>query len=561
MNERKKRSLKLYDSNFILREAASLSASLNSGYCSRIQKGGKDGAESFKGIVLSSLGEYSFLLGFLTGSDSLELENSFSEPEFLDKLNSFRYSGRKKIPPKKNGDALSYVIKEIFKNSLLYLKNGKYNYEGALNIEAKIISLRAPGLKEGQIAELESLLINSKELWKPKGEKEIFDSGTRFGASFDSIWEGRKFSDAKSAFGAAVKSFVYGYRVLEYISDDDIINLYDRLKNSFDGEETIYGLLSAIHREAAFRYGHGRLSDSEYSVLEKFQEYDAVKAQIENAAFSVAEAFLLKKTDFIDEILTILSRNADNLRALGWSGSEAFRFLSGVLVKSDRVNSDSGAASLFKSINDHISKEPDRRFRNRYSDLDSFSVKDLGQKYSELFLTAANLIKGVEERAFLENSVVGRLAQNYRPSGRAASVAEARALEKGAEKIKAYLGEINFVKIFYPKCPNKIHTLNFKKQLARAKYKDPESYLDSVLKILLHKATSVQLNRFFDVVRENPSGKAAARLEILLAKQIRNRTTVSRMLYSFFSGRRDEFKSLKLMLDSLEDRHSKAEKA
>src|SRR5262249_32764108 len=126
-----------------------------------------------------------------------------------------------------------------------------------------------------------------------------------------------KVHDAEDATQQIEDFFVNTHDILQHLSDEKLITLYDRLKNFEPQTPPLLSMLHKIHHEAQFRYSYNRLSDSGYELLKRFQSYDAISHQIENSEFSIVETFLLRRANFEHEALMLIAKHAENLKAVG----------------------------------------------------------------------------------------------------------------------------------------------------------------------------------------------------------------------------------------------------
>jgi hypothetical protein len=102
------------------------------------------------------------------------------------------------------------------------------------------------------------------------------------------------------------------------------------------------------------------------------------------------------------------------------------------------------------------------------------------------------------------------------------------------------LKAIDFVALFDPANINKIDSLNFKVEIGKLEVKNTEEYINCVINLIARKSSASQLEELYRPMIGGNLSKVELLLKQAISKQIRQRTTLSKRLFSILTGKKDE---------------------
>lgn len=355
--------------------------------------------------------------------------------------------------------------------------------------------------------------------------------------------------DPDQSFEQLANIFTDTHLALQNLTNERLIDLYDRLKNFEPQTVVLNNLLQKLHREAQFRYGFNRLSDSGYELLKRFQSYDAIAHQIEIAEFAISESYLLKKNTFLQEMVNTISKHVDNIKAVGAAKDLSVKSVMTMLKQqlAHSHSSEQSPTTTLSLITDKLAAGIDSHIYKRYAELDKFATNSLKTKYENLFHDLKQLLEGDVARShnFLQQSIVRKLAQDYHVSNLTGSYSKLKTIAAERATIAKMLHEINFVETFNKNYPNSISSLNLKKNIKDSNPQTIADYVQSIIHALVIRSSAAQLESLSKSIQGNSEVQNILKQEI--TKYTLARTSIVKMFYSMVTGRKQEFNKLKII--------------
>lgn len=454
-------------------------------------------------------------------------------------------------------EIITELVTKIARKCQLLFADYANNQTITHKLQALALTFHMPKLSAKQQIQLAEKLLLVKELW------QVSDFGLCPSDNFklllhtdpSTVLQDFKFASEEEVFEQFVTFLILEHQALHELSDNRLVELYDRLKNIDPHNSFIFNLLQQIHLEAQFRYNHNRLSDSGYELLKRFQSYDTIIHQIENSEFTIAEAFLLKRNNFIHETIRAIAKHIDNIKAIG---TEALEKLHNILYK---INAELPKAkhhynidiAILPSIQAKLAESLGSQILKRYSDLDKFTTAALDYKYTTLFDNINQLLENNVDTIFLKNVLIRKLAQDYYLNIRPNSVHKLRSMIKERELIAKQLEEIEFLEILNPENGNSTAGLNFRKLVPNNKNKTATEYVSSIIQALVAGCTAAQLETLYKSLLTEELSQTKATLKQEIIYQVQQRTTIPKLIYAVFVGRKQEFDKLRAIKNNLNE--------
>jgi hypothetical protein len=450
-------------------------------------------------------------------------------------------------------EVIKDLLKNIVQNCRALFAEQAHN-DGAidrLQISAIVFNLFNVQYKD-QIQLFDKLLL-VKELWETdKGKYSELNNNFKvfFHSNIAQILANFHSLNKEEIFDKIITMFVDDHSILESLNNEQLTKLYDRLKNIESNNLVIDNLLHKLHHEAQFRYSHNRAQDSGYELLKRFQNYDAMLQRIEDASFFIAESFLVRNNIFIPEMITLISKHIDNIKVLGYAkNSDITDTLNKLKYEAsiyNRNHEHNEALLMFSAIESKLDTNLDSHVLKRYSDFSNFIISSLRAKYVALFQRIKNLIhKEIGYTEFLEQTIARKFAKDYYISSLSNSVDKLKLMIKERYEIYEQLSEIDFVEIFSPEHLNKISSLNFRRQLAKIEIKSQSDYIHAITRILVANLTASQLEAVYRPLIKSNLTKMQTIIKQELSRQIKQRTSITKIILSIFKGGAQEINKLK----------------
>ena len=452
-------------------------------------------------------------------------------------------------------DLLSEQLYKILQKIQLFFSSQSQNKNSLEFIHALSIVYKIGSISLQEQIILTNLLIFAKELWyteyKIANFKEVNILSRFYLAPTQILQINADDLDAEAIFNVIIQKLTSTENsVLTHLPDEHILSLYDRLKNH-EESVTVFELLKKIHKEAWFRYSYNKLDDTKYQLLSRFQNFDAISHQIENLSFNVLEAYLFKKPNFTKEILVSIAKHSHNIKALSINKNKnLIKTLNHIdkKLKNQSKGAD-GSVAMLSNVKISLNKPLPSKVKKHYSELDKFHNTTLQKKYSDLFLNIVSIFEDRESsKEFLQNILTYRLASDYHLPRLSNSINKLRSQALDRKKVVYLLSELNFLTIFSPGNFNNITSFDFRKSEKIIALISPVEYVKSLIDSICLNINAFQLETLYKSVAYNIKLTTAQVLLIDSIKiQIKQRMTVSKLLYSIVSGKKKEYNKLKLL--------------
>ncbi|MBY0533376.1 MAG: hypothetical protein K2P31_00230 [Rickettsiaceae bacterium] len=490
---------------------------------------------------------------------SLFEANNFSKSEIAQYLSeikeiifSIKTHAQGENLERKEVDIVSQLVYKITHNAQVLFAEQSHNQLAKDTILASAIVYQIKSLDSDNQNKLLDRLLLIKEIWNienaEEGEKETIKY--KFYQNLASFIDTNFIDNIEAAFDQIISFFVIKSSVLEQLTDLQLIHLYDRLKNSEQINKLSPQLLDTIHTESQYRYSYNRLGDSGYELLSRFQNLDALTHQIEGFEFATVELHLLHNTNFLSQYLQLLLKQADNIRAFGLAKNDN---LLAIIKKIDTkirhlsVQEQQTIKSALTSFRGKLGNALEGHIQKRFVELDKYTINSLTTKYRLLLENMLHLFEDdALGRKFLREGFVTKLASSFYFPNLSNSVDKIRKMAEDKKEVRAQLLELNLSDIFlHPGVLNKITSLDFKKVALNPEIKSPSDFVHALVKHIISVCSAFQLEILYKPLL---GLEDLTPLQIYLreevAKEVRQRTSVAKMMYSIVSGRKKEYDRL-----------------
>ena len=490
---------------------------------------------------------------------SLFEANNFSKSEIAQYLSeikeiifSIKTHAQGENLERKEVDIVSQLVYKITHNAQVLFAEQSHNQLAKDTILASAIVYQIKSLDSDNQNKLLDRLLLIKEIWNienaEEGEKETIKY--KFYQNLASFIDTNFIDNIESAFNQIISFFVIKSSVLEQLTDLQLIHLYDRLKNSEQINKLSPQLLDTIHTESQYRYSYNRLDDSGYELLSRFQNLDALTHQIEGFEFATVELHLLHNTNFLSQYLQLLLKQVDNIRAFGLAKNDN---LLAIIKKIDTkirhlsVQEQQTIKSVLTSFRGKLGNALEGHIQKRFVELDKYTINSLTTKYRLLLENMLHLFEDdALGRKFLREGFVTKLASSFYFPNLSNSVDKIRKMAEDKKEVRAQLLELNLSDIFlHPGVLNKITSLDFKKVALNPEIKSPADFVHALVKHIISVCSAFQLEILYKPLL---GLEDLTPLQIYLreevAKEVRQRTSVAKMMYSIVSGGKKEYDRL-----------------
>ena len=490
---------------------------------------------------------------------SLFEANNFSKSEIAQYLSeikeiifSIKTHAQGENLERKEVDIVSQLVYKITHNAQVLFAEQSHNQLAKDTILASAIVYQIKSLDSDSQNKLLDRLLLIKEIWNienaEEGEREKIKY--KFYQNLASFIDTNFIDNIESAFDQIISFFVIKSSVLEQLTDLQLIHLYDRLKNSEQINKLSPQLLDTIHTESQYRYSYNRLGDSGYELLSRFQNLDALTHQIEGFEFATVELHLLHNTNFLSQYLQLLLKQADNIRAFGLAKNDN---LLAIIKKIDTkirhlsVQEQQTIKSALTSFRGKLGNALEGHIQKRFVELDKYTINSLTTKYRLLLENMLHLFEDdALGRKFLREGFVTKLASSFYFPNLSNSVDKIRKMAEDKKEVRAQLLELNLSDIFlHPGVLNKITSLDFKKVALNPEIKSPSDFVHVLVKHIISVCSAFQLEILYKPLL---GLEDLTPLQIYLreevAKEVRQRTSVAKMMYSIVSGGKKEYDRL-----------------
>ena len=575
--------------NYIILELKDFAYNLNIGYINSFSEENKTFCSAtFANNIIQSLHRKKHLLAYLSKMHCKDLEdclrthsNKYNK-DFENSKNPKNdvKSFRDKIVsiidflsnPKMNSilanqelDLVRERLYKILKNAQFLFAEQSHNAQAKDSMQALSIAYNFHTLEyEEQNALYESLL-QIKELWEIDNPEVANSESVNYKFQYDpmSVVTLHEMDDKESTFEKIVVLLTGKFSTLAMLSDEQIIRLYDRLKNLEWKYPSIPLLLNRIHDEAQFRYSYNRLTDSGYELLNRFQSFDALMHQVDNLEFSIIESYFTNRSHFIKDTLTSLFKHIENIRGLALvKDNNLAEILKKMETKTKHISTShqDSAPNILKSLQENLTKPLDPNIQKRYVNLDKFAKLTIQKEYIDLFEKLDLIIERKEGYIdFLQELFVKKLTKDFYLPNLSNSTDKLRKMAMYRAEVSRILSQLSLADIFLEKgVINKIKSLDFKYISLDSDIKTSIDYVNRLITEIISKCTASQLEILYKHLIEN---KNLTQTQINLKKEISNqlhqRTSIGKMIFSILKGEKNEYNQLKSIKDNIAEDQEK----
>lgn len=452
-------------------------------------------------------------------------------------------------------DIVSQLVYRITHNAQVIFAEQSHNQLAKDTILASAIVYQMKLLNVDSQNRLLDRLLLVKEIWNIESAEEAKNDGVKYRFYHDlaSIVDINSVDSIEIVFNQVISFFVLRSSVLEQLSDLQLIHLYDRLKNSEQINKLSPYLLDMIHTESQYRYSYNRLGDSGYDLLSRFQNLDALTHQIESFEFAVIELYLLHNSSFLSQYLQLLLKQADNIRGFGLAKNDN---LLSIIKKIDtKLRHLAGheqqiVKSMLTSFRGKLGNSLEGHVQKRFVELDKYTINSLTIKCMALLENMLHLFEDdALGRKFLREGFVAKLTSAFYFPNLSNSVDKIRKMAEDRKEVRSQLLELNLSDIFiHPGVLNKIASLDFKKVALNPEIKSASDFVHALVKHIISVCSAFQLEILYKPLL---SREDLTPLQIYLreevAKEVHQRTSLTKMMYSIISGRKSEYERLGLI--------------
>lgn len=452
----------------------------------------------------------------------------------------------------KDFDKLCKLLADIIHKVQGIFAEQNHNEDEINYLIAASIVLQRPGLQFADIEAMISNLLAIKELWALDNSKENSNSDDK-AIFLRNISSEIFLTDevATNKFDVILKVINYltlEKEVLIQLSDQEILSLYNRVKNDEIFLDSAFEFISNIYKESKFRFSCSRLSDSGYQILEKFQKFESITQQIDEMQDNFMEKYLVSN-NYLGHTLVQINKHSENICALRLTNDKGFISLLDKIdssVRHFKVKGGNPQIKTLENLHNKLSMALGENTLKKYSMLDNFQIEYARRKYEDFFNNAIRVIN--EEEGFKDylNKIFNhKLAYDFYLANTTNSVEKIRSMDKDRMQIEQTLNDINLINVFHVFSGNNIHSLDFRKKTLATGIKTPEEYITALVKAFIQECSAFQLEAIYRPLIGKPLNKTEELLKTELTHQIHIRTSVTKMLMSVATGKKKEYKKLK----------------
>lgn len=449
-------------------------------------------------------------------------------------------------------DHIGQLVYKITKSAAVLFAEQSHNKAIKDAIIANAISFQIDLLSFDDQNKLTDQLLSIKELWNLENENDANKDKNkyRFFHNFEHILSFNQDTQIVDVFDEITCLLVDKFSILEELDDTQILHLFDRLKNLDQHDGTIYNLLEKTHTEAQYRYSYNRLDDLGYELLNRFQNYDVISHQIEKLGSVIVTSLLLKSEMLVHDMLSQLIKQSDNIKFFGQTRNEN---LLNLIKKIDtKLHHLSGTEhndikSLLGVFRGKLGNPIDQQAYKKLVQLDKFEVFSLTAKYKKLFENLDNLyLDNALGRKFIRETLATTIAHSFYFSNLTNSIEKIRKLTSERKEVKELILELNLTDIFIgANLNNNILELDLKMISAGSEIKSALDFAKAVIKEIVTKCSAFQLEILY---RPLLKIDYLTPIQIFLREEVMSethrRTSVAKMMYSVFLGRKKEYDKL-----------------
>lgn len=450
-------------------------------------------------------------------------------------------------------DLLGERIYNVVKNAQLLFAEQAHNQKAKDAVQANSIVLSIDHLNYEDQTSLMARIVLIKEIWDIENSEDANKDGVKYKFHKNPKLQLKLKGDETidQVFASIIRLMVEKVSVLDKLTDEQLIHLYDRIKNAEWSDPSIPLLLLKIHDESQFRYSYNRLTDSGYDLLNRFQNYDAIMHQIKLLEFATLDAYLLHNLRFPTKFLHALSKHIDNLRALNVHKNEDLaQMLRRIDTRIHHMHEQEkeGLKSSLLSVKAKLDKSLEASVQKKYLELDKFTIHALQDKYKETFKNTNKLFdKEEDHKSILHKMFIEKVTHDFYLPNLSNSIDKLRKMALLQSEVKSQLSQIDLVDIFIGNdLHNKIESFDFKKVAVNPNIKSSSDYVYAIIKEIITSCSAFQLEILYKPLAKAQSLNDLQKyLKDKVIKQIHQRTSITKMMYSIVRGRKKEYDRLK----------------
>lgn len=438
---------------------------------------------------------------------------------------------------------------KITNNIRLLMAQKNHNILANDYVQAFAIAYNIDSLNYDQQEDLLERLLLFKEIWSIESGKEAEVESVKY--KFQHEVFSLINNDLKNSVDVTnqiLDLLLTKYITLPSLSDQQIINLYNHLRNHELNCNHIITLLNTLHKEAKMRYSYNRLSESEYELVNLFQNLDSLLFHQGKLKFGIIKAYFLDKENFLKHLVTLLLEQVDNIRAFSLAKDEVLlsiikRINSSFLIE-EYNNEDKEAFNKFTKT---LSSFLETSIQKKYSNLDKYTFVTLVAKYQNLFIQIDYLLKNDgSSKLFLKEGLIKMITKEFHLPNLSNSVEKIRLVALEKIKIREELISLDLEKIFTePEINNGVKDLDFKKISMNPEIKNSTEYTQSALKKIITECSASQLHVLYQPSIESTS---LAPLQYFIREEIKleikKRSSFVKMIIAILTGQKKEYDQL-----------------
>ncbi len=445
-------------------------------------------------------------------------------------------------------DPLRLKMNKITNNIRLLLAQKNHNIAAADRLQACNIVYAIDSIDYNNQEDLIEKLLLVKEIWSIENLNDAQNQSIKYKFQNNiAHFINGDFNNSIGVFNYLINLLSNSYSTLPNLTDQQIINLYNRLRNHELSNEHIVTLIDRIQKEARIRYSYNRLSDSEYELINLFQNLDTLVFHQGKLKFGIIKAYLLHKENFAERLINLLLEQADNIRAFSLNNDEILisilKRINLALTTEDSANENEQLINLRNILSTCL----EINIQKKYSNLDKYTMLTLVRKYTNLFSQIEQLLNNDDSsKLFLREGFIKMITKEFHLHNLSNSVEKIRQSSFEKEKIKEVLMKLHLEEIFINNgVNNEIKDLDFKQISNHSDIKKSDDYIRHILKYIVSISNASQLNILY---KPQLSESKSSEFQLYLRQEIKNeiisRTSFSKMIKAIFTGNKKEYDQL-----------------
>ncbi len=460
----------------------------------------------------------------------------------------------KKASGAKLKDDIGTLVADMFNNIQTIFSEQKHS-EGVfikLYSTAFAMSYDLP-VKETAILKEDLELIHEVYILNPKAS--IFDKKIDF---YDNLLEQICHvheKDPEVALKDLIKKAL-SYEVLAEVSDEDLLKLYNRIKENTRIMKICPELIDQVYLESKIRYSCAKVPDSTYKLQDVFSLFDSISYQIRNLKNQFIKHHLFKSNPKI-QLIELLSAHTDNICFFKMTSDKSLITILNIMCEATKDEKKSAAARNMQILDEMRSKMDnamDPMTYKKYKDLDLYQAKQIKTAYNNAFFKIAKVLEAKDQdySKIVNELFIDKLVDDYYLPHSVNSTLKVRNYYKNQSLVRGLVQDLNLIAIFDEGNINGITLFDYRNQFG-GEISTPESFVQDLIRAIFYEASPSQLESIYKplVQEKGKLSDMRAFLKEEAIYQIKNRTTLSKMLLAIFTGQKSEISRLKKLRDQL----------